>query len=548
MKIWGVCAAALVGCAAPAGETPDGTPGVQPDAPSAPDRPNDESLYEPLPPGRFEALAWDLDWSHSSAGSLPAAVPPGMEAFLPEISGGVVAADLDDDGFDDLYVPSVGGSNGLFWGGAEGFEAGSDDVLERLGEPDQLVSAADIDGDLDLDLLIAGVGTMALLRNDGDRHFTDVTDSWGLEQPRGFSGASCWGDYDQDGDLDLFYGGYVVWVSPLEGVGEVEPDRLLRNDGDGFTDVTEDLGPRGASEGATLWCGFRDLDDDGDLDLLRLTDFSEFLGGGAAWENRLSEGEGWSDRSDCLQAVGVDYGMGGMAADLDLDGDLDLAASNIGQPAVAQQIAPWEYVDRRLDWFADLPTDTLAVSWSMMPFDLDGDGSPGILVTYGPLAPVSEDVWGRDAEQPDRFLRSVDASFELQEDAFDVPQTGNSRGVAMADFDGDHAPDLVIARIDAPPSILLSSSEATWLELHLRDDGSANRHGVGARVTVWVGERRYEQELHHVRGSFSGEAPVLYFGLGRAARPDRVEVRWPDGSITDHTDDLCGDCALTLER
>jgi len=526
--------AVLLGCAAP----PPGF-GVGDQAPS------------PTPPCRslVAEVGSGVDFEHRAGPPHPPGVSELLRGVLEVVSAGVVAADPDGDGASDLFFPQITGENALYWGRGDGtFARGAlaPDAL-RAAEPDALASAADFDGDGLLDLLVAGYSTVALLHNQGDRTFRDVTATWGLDPGVGFPGASTWADYDGDGDLDLFLGGFVE-ADSAEDDGDItlRPDSLHRNEGDRFVEV-----PLPPSPGATHYARFRDLDRDGDPDLLVFRDFQVPY---SIFENAGPGADGWVwiDRAGGNGFVGASCAMGAQVGDLNHDGFDDLWVSNIGQTAVASGAPDWSFVDQGVRWGAAMDVEDHAVSWSVLPFDLDGDGDPGVFVAFGPLNPESE--FGVDREQPDRF-----ASPQVRADGtrtftdgscvFAAPQIGNSRGAATADFNNDGTPDLVVAHIGGAPSIFLTPpGDAHRLTVALRDPSSLNPFAVGARVEIEAeGRLRYEEVAAGGLGTYSGSGMDLYFGLATASAPDRVRVRWPDGEVQT-IEDPCGDCRLVVAR
>ena len=493
-----------------------------------------------------------VDFVHDPYGVLPPEIPVDASTYAEEITAGLVAADLDADGHVDLLFPQMNGANRLYWGRGDGtFAAAEASGVELPDGVHQSASAADYDGDGLLDVVLLGVSTIALLRNRGDRTFEDVTGALGLSAPPGYAGGSAWADFDGDGDLDLFAEGYLVTFRYEEGVVETVPDALWRNDRDAFTNVVDEIPFVDGVGGATLHAAWHDFDDDGDPDLLKLSDFGVVDVYSSLWENQ--GGGRWVDRLDGSGLQGMPYPMGALITDLDEDGLDDLWVSNIGTAPAFRRSGPWEWVDVSLSWAAELPSDTAYQSWSVLELDLDGDGDPGVFINYGPLSLASEEEFGYEPEQADMYLAPTGAGperrFRSRPEVFPAPETGVARGAAVVDLDGDGCPDLVVAHVAGPPSILLARcTRAARLVVALRDPSGANRFGVGAVVTVEAGGRARRGVVHAGgRGTFSGGTTDLYFGLGDAARVDRVTVRWPGGE-TEVFEGVCASCRVVLTR
>ena len=497
-----------------------------------------------------------VDFVHQPADPDEIGVTLGISDFLREIGGGVLAADLDDDGATDLLFPEHGGPGALYWGAGDGtFTPG--DGLPARSETDQSVSAADFDADGDLDVLILGIDSIALLRNDGDRTFTDVTAAFELVRPPGLHGGSSWADFDGDGDLDLFVAGHALeWDSDL-GQFDAVADSLFRNDGDRFVDVVGDLPYAEGVGGPTLHAIWRDVDRDGDPDLLKFNDFGFFFLDGPFWENRGADGDGWSwvdRRAETIADLGAP--MGAAIEDFDGDGLDDLITTDIGPPRAFRSDATWSWVDVSAAWLPGLPDTDRWVSWSVLAIDVAGSGRPSLLITYGPLAlhpDEPDDTYGREPHQPDRLLQPEwdgDSFQGWTEDPDALPEQplSNSRGAAETDLNGDGVPDLVIARIGEPPAVWLGRcTGAGRLVVDVRDPDGTNPSAIGAEVTVEVDGRVRRQTVEAGgRGSFSGQGPTLYFGTGAAAKVDRISVRWPDGRVGEATD-VCAHCGLSIE-
>ena len=251
-------------------------------------------------------------------------------------SCGVTTADVNNDGLLDIFVakgayrkgPDC--ANSLYVNNGDGTYR---DIAKEAGVADQgngyCCAFGDYDNDGDPDLYVGGINdtdqpvTRILYRNNGDGTFSDVTKALGLAG-RGNNISCFWADIDNDGDLDLF-------LANSSGPGHLEPewgaDSLFRNNGDGtFTDVSKEAGVAilTNSRGSTMG----DIDNDGDLDILVNN----------SWDDTnvfLNDGRGRFTDTYKTTGGSVFYGHGAALGDLDDDGDLDLAMGNWRRPSAA---------------------------------------------------------------------------------------------------------------------------------------------------------------------------------------------------------------------
>ncbi len=537
-----------------------GQPGAQPDQASV------ELLSRPLPscaaqadsPGLLQDALADsgVDFVHVES-PFPDLGPDWEgDSFRGVFGGGVVAADLDGDGHIDLLLANGGGANGLYWGLGNGqFSRGDAEAagLALSDEDTAFLAPADFDGDGDLDVLTTGFGSVRLMQNRGDGHFEDVAEGLGIADVPAYPGTAAWGDIDQDGDLDLFVGAYGL---PAEGYEGAEPiDSALYENRDGrFVDITADALPyRDGAQGLVLHARFQDLDSDGDLDLMQVNDFGASRGATQLWEN---VGGSFVDRAAEAGLGELPYPMGGIAQDLDEDGILDLVFSDLGQISVFKGLGPWSFADSGSVWGADLPEQQSDASWSVVDLDLDGSGGPALYLSHGPVEgePLAHDPdYPFDPAQPDRLLvmggTAEAPRLQSRPEAFDEPQIGRGRGVAVADLNEDGVPDLVVNNIGGAPGLMLGActpQARSWIRLEW--PGSANPAAIGATVRVEAGGRGTTRTvLAGGPGSGSGQDPILHFGLGESAAIDRIELRWPDGARSEVAG-ACGRCSLVLRR
>lgn len=431
------------------------------------------------------------------------------EAGLTGLRGGLnlEQADVDDDG--DLDVLVLRGAwlqaagqhpNSLLRNEGDGtfvdvtFEAGLGDVHR----PTQTAAFADYDLDGDLDLYVGNetttwppsggvdedgaggaylnasshVAPSQLFRNDGEGRFTDVAREAGVENLRWSKGVT-WGDYDGDGDPDLYVSNYLG------------PNRLYRNEGDGtFTDVAETLGVTGPIRSFPTW--FWDFDNDGDLDLYvsafaaLVSDVATHaLGGEPAVElSALYLNDGTGRFTDVARSRGLtvpDLTMGCNFGDLDNDGFLDFYLGN-GDP---------EYE-------------------TLMPNRM---------------------WWNRGGE------RFVDVTYA---GGFGHLQKGHA--VAFADLDNDGDQDIYQQMGGAFPgdaygNVLYENPGFGnhWLTIQLVGVDS-NRSAIGARLRAEISEAGQRRSVHrHVNsgGSFGCNPLRQTLGLGKASRVEVLEVTWP---------------------
>jgi enediyne biosynthesis protein E4 len=421
------------------------------------------------------------------------------------------------------------------------------------------VAVGDVDNDGDADIYVTRQGQNALYLNRGGGTFQDVTAAAGIAVG-GFSSSAAFVDCDGDGLLDLYVCRNVPWNSPKDDHVCLNPEgeksycsvhvypgmehRLFRNVGKArFKDVTREAGIAGhEGRGLAVVCG--DYDRDGDPDIFVANDEMPNL----LWRN-----DGRGRFSDVAAQVGFalnEYGkatagMGLDIADADGDGFDDVIESDFqGQRKTL-------YVNDGRGFFSgnpgnkgpgDMTVDRLGFGIGFLDYDLDG--WPDLFIANGH---VNDDLM--KAVPPIPYQQTAQLFHNEGQAVFTdasallgsygkTPYVG--RGTAFGDYDNDGDTDLLIMN-NAGPAVLLRNENAHenhWIGLRCIGSRS-NRSGYGALITLHAGGRTRTMEIRSTRSYLSASDPRVVFGLGPAARIDRLTVRWPSGASQEITDPAC---------
>ncbi len=444
----------------------------------------------------------------------------GNAKFIPT---GQAWFDIDGDALLELVVTHPTAANTLMHNLGGGLLAPMPG-FDALALPDHAsggVAPADYDNDGWTDALIGGdLAPNILLRNKGGATFDDVTASAGLGD-EGPGTTASWGDYDGDGWLDLY----------VPNNNHADPDRLYRNRGDGSFEDVSALLPEEPRLRLGLAAAFFDFDDDGDLDLYVLNDK---YGGNLLWRNDGPGCGGWCFADVSAETgAGVEmFAMGVAIGDYDLDGDLDLFLTNIGEHVLLQsQLSQGSasYVDVAAE--AGVLVDDLGwgeVGWGCTFLDYDRDGWLDLYVVIGNYA--------NNPSLGNRLYRNRgDGGFEDVSEGSGAELLGVGFGLASADFDGDGRRDLTVGMVGEGYRILRNRGAHdqghNWLGVELRGAGPVNRDAIGARVVVTTSEG-LELRRDLISGATwgGGRPRRQHFGLG-AGTVESLEITWPDGLV-----------------
>jgi enediyne biosynthesis protein E4 len=494
---------------------------------------------------------------------------PEKKYIVESMGGGVALFDFDNDGLIDIYfVDSLtvdtakdprAARSALYRNRRNGkFE----DVTDKagVGHPGwgMGVCTADVDGDGWEDVYVTALGGNKLYRNNHDGTFTDIAERASVTVG-GWSTGCGFADYDRDGDLDLFvsryvkidlgnlpqfgkdktceYRGIAVQCGPrgLPGEGDV----LFRNDGNAkFTDVSEKAGVADARGYFGLGVAWFDCNQDGWPDLYVANDSNaNFL--------YLNQKDGTFKEAAFPMGVavsedGAEQGSMGVAVgDYDHTGRFSLWVTNFSEEYNA-------LYHNDGDHFTDVSfrSKTAAVSlpyvgWGNAFFDYDNDGLLDMIVVNGHVYPQLDKARLRASagyrQRKLLFHNRGDGTFDevgSQAGAV-ITEERVSRGLAIGDLDDDGKLDIVINDLDGSPQILRNEITpiGNWLKVRLKGRG-ANTGAIGAVVVVRAGDTQQRRLVQSGSSYISQEDKRLQFGLGKAGQADSVQVTWPDGTTS----------------
>ena len=496
---------------------------------------------------------------------------PSKMFLIESTTGGAAFTDFDNDGWVDLYL--VNGSmlederrgrrresNRLYRNNRDGTFS---DVTQAAGVGGRNwgmgVCTGDVDNNGFDDLYVTNVGANLLYLNQGDGTFRETGKASGVDHTS-WSSSCAFADYDRDGDLDLYVSAYMLFdvMKPQERANdgtrcgyrglEVScgprgmtpvPDRFYENAGNGrFIDATERSGVGRVAPSFGMGVVWGDYDDDGDQDIYVANDeMPNFLfrnnGDRTFTEVGLQAGVALSHDGRPQGSMGVDFG------DYDNDGDLDLVTTNFSEDYDTL------YRNNGDGTFSDgtsasgIVAPTLApVAWGVAFVDLDLDGWLDLPIANGHLYPQLSALPaltnGNGYLQRSLLFRNLgNRRFaEIGERVgvgFRTRDALSSRGLAVADINNDGLMDLLITSLDEPPMLLVNrSARGNWLLVKLKGTTS-NRSAIGARVTARIGTQVLRRDVRS-GGSYQSQHDLrLHFGLGSSTRVDELTIRWPDG-------------------
>jgi len=532
--------------------------------------------------------------------------------------GGVGLGDINNDGLLDMFLTSNMGTNKLYLNKGN-FEF--EDISKKAGIEGKGwstgVSFADVNGDGLIDIYVCKSGNESgvethneLYINNGDLTFTERAKEYGLDESSGNSTEGVFFDYDKDGDLDLFLlknfpkaiGDFDLKLNQRLVRDSVGGDKLFRNDGNKFTDVSEAAGIYGSTIGFGLGLAVGDVNQDGWMDIYVSNDFFErdylyinnhdgtfkellvnmikstsaaSMGGDMADINNDHYPEIFStdmlpEHNERLKTkttfdnwenykMGVDYGYHSQFTRNMLQlNNTDGTFSEFGRLAGVQST----------DW-----------SWGALMVDLDNDGLKDLFVANGIYKDLTDQDYIRYFSNRDvvmsivvghnvDYKKLIDAipsvklpnyafknlgnyHFRNVADQWGLGEPGFSNGAAYGDLDNDGDLDMVINNVNEPMSVYRNETNHMLPDNHylkvILKGNPGNTQAIGSKITVKNKGKFIYLEQMPMRGYLSTVDPRPNLGLGPLTMVDSLIVEWPDNRTTILTD-VKSDQTITLSQ
>lgn len=473
-----------------------------------------------------------------------------FKVFEGMFGGGACVLDFNRDGFEDLYITGGMNDDQLYKNNGDGtftnvFAQSGLTVTNQYVT--QGVAAADVNRDGFVDLFVTTITRRdkklpipreinLLFLNNGNGTFRDVTKAYGLDQMYSFSTAASFGDFNADGWPDIYVGNYfneyqgklsVINDATVVGANQIAKGYLLLNEqGKHFKDVYADYGLdfRGFGFGGV----FTDFDNDGDQDLFVNHDFGYKRTPDILLENEYPDKQ-FKDVSRSYNMDRKINSMGTAVGDYNNDGWMDYYLTNIKfNEFLVNQGAGKPFVNKA----TELGLGTFAISWGANFADFDQDGDVDLFVSNGDLNPNC-------VPMANFYFENDGSKFQDKAREKGLADYGIGRGSVVFDYDHDGDLDILVVNQEPVLSYPVPSvtrlfrndgQKGNWIQVILKGV-EAETHGIGSRVEVEAGGKKMIREIDGGASShLSQNSVIAHFGLGNASTIDKITVYWTGGN------------------
>lgn len=432
--------------------------------------------------------------------------------------------DINGDGFIDCMItngPATGQDNFIYINnGTGGFTALTGDTIVNDNKPSDGATWADSDNDGDLDCYVVNwYNTKNLFYNNtGVGAFTQTQNA--IETSGGYCETASWGDYDNDGLVDLY-------VARSGGTLATNKNLLFHNDGgNAFSKVLTGAPVTDAYVSRSV--NWTDIDSDGDLDLFVTNENDQnenlYRNDGAGVFTKLTTGPLLNDKGKTMSSSWGDY---------DNDGDLDVfLANDQGNDGLFRNDGHFNFTKITSDTVSNCGGNSFSSAWS----DIDNDGDIDLYVTNS---------FGTTTLWPNfLFLNNGNGSFTRVGNTAPATDLDWSYGCAFGDYDNDGFEDLAVATcrynsVDRPDLLYHNDGNSNnWITIKLVGT-KTNKSAIGTKIRVKAiinGNPVWQMRELSAQTSYCGQNDLRpHFGLGNATNIDSIKVEWLNGNVEYYT-------------
>lgn len=470
------------------------------------------------------------------------------------IGGGAAFFDADNDGDDDLYITAGNERDHFYVNNGDGTftynSVNAGFVVTKLYYTTGVI-AGDIDNDGFTDLFVttwfssfSETGQNLLFKNNGDGTFTEI---WSIsqtgEQVQTFDATFL--DYDLDGFLDIYAVNYVEETGFLyDDDGNIigydhkcYTNNLYRNKGDGtFEEKAFTLNIQ--NNGCGLATTATDFDMDGDMDIYIANDFGDFVLPNQLYQFNSDNGFFWPMGEE-LNANTAMYGMGIAVGDVDQDLDPDFYITNFGKNVLLENNGNTfnditDATNSGDEWVVQ--DSAMAVGWGTAFLDIDNDTDLDLYIANGRI-PSPDFLTSSFLSNDALLINDGNTYFSNKSEEYGIENYSVSRGMAFSDYDNDGDLDIISVVQDVPLStpdgktVLFNNqkgNEKNWVQINLQGI-TVNRDAIGSKIYLYADGQTWLQEIDGGSSHGSHNSIRAHFGLGDITQIDSAAVVWTGG-------------------